>query len=282
MGRIKIHFAEAAGFCMGVRRAIETAEAEAAGSDAVFTYGELIHNQAALDALKTKGVGVVHDPAEAAGTIVIRAHGITTAERDALCRQAGRVVDATCTMVQHIKDEIDAAHAKGALVLVCGEPEHPEAIGLKDGREDVVVIREPLELRDPELKKRVERAEAVTLVAQSTQLIETFDAVALALAELRPDAAVHNTICGPTRKRQEALLTLAQTLPLIVVVGDAHSANTRHLVELARRHTRAERVSDASELDPEWFTGISEVGVSAGASTPDETIQKVVEGIEGL
>lgn len=278
---IKVHLAEEAGFCFGVEKAIELAKREARVGE-VCTFGELVHNQDVVAELEDLGIRAGGLDETGDQTVLIRAHGISTADRQALIARSGKVVDATCPMVLGIKAKIDAAVKQGSLVILFGRQRHPEAIGLKDDRDRVVVIEEASALDANELRERISTADSVTLVAQSTMPIDEFNEIETRLLDLRSDAELHRTICSPTRKRQQAVLELARKLPLVIVVGDAKSSNTDHLLKLASQYCRAERVMAADELRAEWFEGIAEVGLSAGASTPRSAIESVAKAIEDI
>lgn len=282
MGRIVVHLAQEAGFCFGVRRAIDLAKEAARTRGEVATDGDLVHNQRVLESLAAEGVRSLRAGESPSCPVLIRAHGVRTRERERLSAQAPQVIDATCPMVAAIKRQVDEAHAAGDLVLVVGLPLHPEAVGLKDDRERVRLLSRAADLEEPELASLLATEPRVSLFAQSTTLHPVFEEVAQALKNLRPDADVRNTICGPTTRRQKAVEALARTMPLVLVVGDPKSANTAHLVDAASRYTRAVRVEGPQELDPSWFAGITEVGVTAGASTPDEVIAAVVQAIENM
>jgi len=280
MSKIKVHLAEEAGFCFGVKNAIALAEAEANKGEAVSTLGDLVHNQDVMNDLKAKKISSITLDDELSGTVLIRAHGVTSKVKEHVAKLAPKMVDATCPMVKAIKQQVDASFSDGALVLLFGHAKHPEAIGIKDGREHVVVISGVEEIAKQELVKKIKNAKSVSLFSQSTMFVEGFVELEKSLLKLRPDAHIRNTICAPTRKRQSCVIELAKKLPLIIVVGDPKSANTGHLLELASNYTKAERVLDAVELKAEWFDGIAEVGVTAGASTPDHAIRAVINAIE--
>lgn len=282
MGKIKIHMAEEAGFCFGVKNAIKHALEEAQAGDRVFTLGDLVHNQNVMNSLELQGISSVSLEDAFTGTVLIRAHGVTGKVKQEVKARATKMVDATCPMVKTIKKQVDESYNNGALVILFGHEKHPEAIGIKDDREDVVVISDAQDLEHEELKKRITTAKAVSLFSQSTMFVEGFHNIEACLFKIRPDAFIKNTICSPTRKRQTSVVELAKRLPLIIVVGDEKSANTNHLLELALKHTSAKRVLNASELDPKWFDDIHEVGVTAGASTPDEAINEVINKIESF
>jgi len=240
----------------------------------------LVHNQDVMNDLKAKNISSITLDDELSGTVLIRAHGVTSKVKRHVAKLAPKMVDATCPMVKAIKKQVDASFDDGDLVLLFGHAKHPEAIGIKDGRERVVVISGVEEIAKPELVKKITNAESVSLFSQSTMFVDGFIEVEKSLLKLRPDAYVKNTICAPTRKRQSCVIELAKRLPLIIVVGDPKSANTGHLLELAGNFTKAERVLDAIELKKEWFDGLDEVGVTAGASTPDHAIRAVISAIE--
>jgi len=279
MSPLEIHLSSSAGFCWGVERALRKAREAAAGTEGpVHTLGPLIHNPAVIAELAEQGIDVLDAVAEdTAGTVIIRSHGVTREVSEQLARRAVDVIDATCTFVKRAQEKAADLHEQGYLVVVLGEPRHPEVLAIRSyAGPDAVVVQSAADL-PAELPRRV------GVVVQTTQSRESLAGLVAALAPRVSQLLVHNTICDATQKRQEAALALAAAVDTVVVVGGRSSANTARLAELcAAVQPRTHHVQTAGELEPGWFIEAGSVGVTAGASTPPEQIQEVVERLREM
>jgi len=180
--KVQIYLSEAAGFCQGVRRAIKLVRETASAEGRALAYGELIHNRRVMRELEALGVRVIEDAVGADASIVTRAHGITSIERRALEASGQRIIDGTCLLVTRIKESIDAALKSGALTIILGHADHPEVVGLVDGRSEIIVVGGPSEIKAPHIVAAVKSAGRVALFSQSTQRLDLFEAVGLELA----------------------------------------------------------------------------------------------------
>ncbi|MRS11468.1 MAG: 4-hydroxy-3-methylbut-2-enyl diphosphate reductase [Actinobacteria bacterium] len=276
---MRVVVAKHAGVCYGVERALKlVGEAAAAGGE-VTTLGPLIHNPQAVAALERSGVGVAKSLDEvSSGTLVIRTHGVDPAVIRSAERRGLNVIDATCPFVGAAHACAADLAAGGYAVVIVGESDHPEVEGIlaHAGGEAIIVQRAS------DLPSRLP-ARRIGVVVQTTQppavLAEVVDALLPRVSELR----VCNTICSATAKRQESAARLADEVDVIVVVGGHNSGNTTRLAEICLvRNERTHHVETADELDEAWFRGAEVVGVTAGASTPDEQIRGVISAIEAL
>lgn len=271
---MEIRVAPHAGFCPGVRRAIRLVEEELKrGEGPLYSLGPLVHNAQAVQWLAERGLLSADDPATIkAGRVVIRSHGASPEVFAALAAQGLAVVDATCPLVKRVQERARALAAQGCQVVVVGEKDHPEVLGIVGwAGPDTVVVANAAEA---ECLPRMHR---VGVVAQTTQPVENFRQVVEVLRQKADDLIVEDTICQTTRRRQEAARKLAQEVDVMLVVGGANSANTARLVEICRAAgTPTYRIEEARELDPQWLAKASRVGVTAGASTPDWIIEEVV------
>jgi len=275
---MEVLLAPKAGFCFGVRRAVELAEKTVATAQGpVYTLGPLIHNPSVVQALATRGVKAVSEPAEAsAGTILIRSHGAPPgliAEAEGLGLS---VVDATCPFVRRAQRLAESLAADGYQVMVVRDPSHPEIRAVAAAAGEALVVSGVEDLDRAKIRRRV------GLICQTTLASETLAAVAGAVAPLCRELAIHNTICPATYERQRGALALAERVDAMVVVGGRQSANTAHLAELSRRVVPTHQIEEASELIAAWFAGCSKVGVTAGASTPAEQINAVRKRLEEI
>ncbi len=277
---MKVKFAKTAGFCMGVRRAMEMVLAEAnRGDDPLFTFGPLIHNNQVLNLLASKGVQPVDDlDGLQTGRIVIRAHGIPPQKRQALRETGLKIIDATCPKVARVQAIIRYHTKKGYTAVIVGDEDHAEVIGLmgySKGQGHVIQSAEGV----PSLP----HVDRIFVVAQTTQNEENYRQVVKALKKRYPDLLVFDTICDATRERQEEVRSLAGHVDALVVVGGYHSGNTQRLVEVSRSagiptfHVETEK-----DLNKEELREMELIAVTAGASTPNWMIKDVGRELEGI
>lgn len=276
---MKVVVARHAGVCYGVERALKLAGEAAAAGGNVATLGPLIHNPQAVAALQAKGVGVASTLDDAPdGTLVIRSHGVDPAVITAAEARGLNVIDATCPFVSAAHTCAADLAASGYAVVIVGESDHPEVEGIlahAGGEALIVQHASDLPARLP--------GRRIGVVVQTTQppavLQEVVDALLPRVSELR----ICNTICSATAKRQASAAELAEDVDVIVVVGGHNSGNTTRLAEIClARNPRTHHVETAEELESGWFAHAEVVGVTAGASTPDEQIRGVIDAIEAL
>jgi (E)-4-hydroxy-3-methyl-but-2-enyl pyrophosphate reductase len=275
---LKVKLAKTAGFCMGVRRALEMVLSAANKKEGpIYTYGPLIHNEQVMKLLETKGVSCLKEVANMReGTLVIRAHGIPPSERKRLKASGLKLIDATCPRVARVQALIRYHTGKGYMAVIVGDKDHAEVVGLKghgNGNAHVVSCEEEV--------GRLPDAEKVIVVAQTTQEKNRFDRVVRAVRNRFPDTLIFDTICDATRSRQDEIHTLAPHVDAIVVVGGYHSGNTRRLAQVAQSTgLPVFHVETADELERHRLSAMEVVGVTAGASTPNWMIKKIVQKIE--
>ncbi len=277
---MSVKLANTAGFCMGVRRAMDTVldMARRKGHEAIFTYGPLIHNPQTIELLRKRGIVAIRSLDEIANTppgaaMIIRTHGISPAERQKIKEKGFRIVDATCPKVAHVQAIIRKHAASGYAVLIVGDREHPEVNGLLgfSGEKGIV-------LGDPEDVGGLPDLEKVCVVAQTTQSIEEFTAIVGRIRERFPEAVVFDTICDSTEKRQSEIKALASETDAVFIVGGRNSANTRRLAELAKlQGTPSFHIETDEELRRIDISPYRRIGVSAGASTPNWIIDRVMD-----
>lgn len=280
---MRIIVAETAGFCWGVQRAIDTAlDVSKTTGKHVYTYGPLIHNTQVVDELKKKNItdleGEVEDASD--GSLVIRAHGVRPDVMEEIKSRHTGVIDATCPLVTKVHRKIQINLESGYSIYIMGTASHPEVVGLVGSSNDTAVVIPP----DEKLVEGMDiREKRICLVSQTTQNYETFEKVATALSQKCEELLVINTICEPTRSHQTETADIAGKVDLVVVVGGKHSANTRHLAELAGSFgPKVIHVETDQELEADQFRGIQVVGVTAGASTPQWMIRRVVDRLKSF
>lgn len=268
-----------AGFCFGVRRALEKAESAVNEKDNVYALGPLIHNAQEVQRLSDKGIHVVDElKAIDAGTVIIRTHGAPPSTFEEAQNRGVELIDATCPLVKAVHKKVARLDEEDYQVIIIGDPSHPEVqgiVGWTPHKAYVVQSEEDIE-RLPDFSR-------VGVVAQTTQRKEKVDSLVARLEEKYGEVKSLNTICTATAVRQEAARRLSQEVDLMIVVGGRHSSNTRKLADVCSDSgTPAHLVEKASELEEDWFHGVNKVGLTAGASTPEWMIKEVMRRMEEI
>jgi len=269
------------GYCGGVRRAVDMALRVAAeGGGPVYSLGPLIHNPAALRVLSAKGVqplsvGELPDRMDGA-SVIVRAHGVPPETLRLLELKGGRVVDATCPRVKSSQKEAADFFAKGFVLFLVGERTHAEIVGIAGYAPSGIIVASTEDARTEAERLKAARPDAkVALIAQTTISAQEYGAIAEEIIRFFPDATVSRTICPATADRLAALQDLAAECDALVIVGGRDSANTRRLHTLAVQLGKpAWHIEEVGELPEELF-GYERVGLTAGASTPDEVVDAV-------
>ena len=289
---MKVIRAKSAGFCWGVERAIQVARDEAEGGKRkVYTDGPLIHNRQMMELLGQEDINEVGDyeskkevsleeDSEKESVMVIRAHGISPQRRKYLKSLGLPFKDGTCPDVGVIAGRVRSYSAKGYDVVIFGDPNHPEVIGLMGyaGEKGYVVAS------IADIENLPPLSDQVAMVSQSTMFTHEFKMLSGILAKKYPSLLVFDTICGATKERQSDLVQLVEEgAEAIVVIGGKHSANTKKLAKLASSYDRPTfHVETAEDLDDKEFAEFETVGVTAGASTPEFIIRSICEKLEKM
>ncbi len=276
---MKIVLAKTAGFCMGVKRAVQIALETARGTEDIFTCGPLIHNPQAVETLREKGIVPLPDDIDPDhGILLIRAHGMP-ADRIARLREKGlQIIDATCPHVVSSQDRIRKFSEEGYTILIVGDREHPEILSLQS------FAVGPCEIISSLAEARAfAGTPRAMVIAQTTFNAAEYQAICTELAGKVPQYKVFQSICKATSRRQDEVQHLAATCDAVVVVGGRNSANTRRLAEIAAAAGKpAFHVETAAELPLAEFAAFAAVGVTAGASTPDWVTQEVIDRLQAL
>lgn len=274
-GKLQVTVAKDAGFCFGVRDAIEKARETANQYGKVYMLGNIVHNERVVADLEKRDIRAVKSLAEATDApVLFRAHGTVPELWDQAREQGVEIVDATCPLVYEIHHEIKKLHESGRRIFIIGDHGHDEVVAIQAQVPDATVISTPAEAR------AVGRVKKAGIVSQSTQMIENVQEIINILMMQVFDLKFVNTICFPTRRNQDQIKELAAVNDVMIVVGSYTSANTKRLVSVAKKlNNRTYQVESADDVKKEWFEDAETVGVSAGASSPDDLIQEVVERI---
>jgi (E)-4-hydroxy-3-methyl-but-2-enyl pyrophosphate reductase len=274
---MKLLVAETAGFCWGVRRALDQAVDLTKTTDGpVYTYGPLIHNSQVLEELKSQNIQAIDGLDQVQpGTILVRAHGVRPEVIEQLQARSETVVDATCPLVRRVQKALSAYVEKGYDTVIVGDDNHAEVVGLRGYTNDRCYV-----VADETEVDALPSFDRVCVVAQTTRDDRTFERAVERIRAKANEVRAINTICEPTRDHQTETIELAHRADLMVVVGGRHSANTVRLVKLARDEgARVLHVETDGELKPEMFNGCETVAITAGASTPEWMINRVVSRI---
>lgn len=276
---MKVIVAEQAGVCFGVKRALDLVNKEAEQRDELSTLGPLIHNPQVVKMLEEQGVRVVKDVSEAKMCVVLPSHGVTD-EVLAAAQEAGLdIIDATCPFVANVHKRARALAEGGYLVVVVGDEGHSEVKGIKSAAgENTVVISSSEEVDNYDWQGK-----KVGVVCQTTKTPESFGEIVGKIAARAKEVQAFNTICYATQERQKAAAALAPEVDVMIVVGGRNSANTTRLAEICgETGVPTYHVETADEISEDWFVGVSVVGVTAGASTPQWIIDDVTQRLEQL
>ncbi|HEY9764787.1 MAG TPA: 4-hydroxy-3-methylbut-2-enyl diphosphate reductase [Chroococcales cyanobacterium] len=269
----EVILAKKAGFCPGIKRAVELAlKAREENEGSVYLYGELAHNRGLIEHLSEKGLTTIDDWRNLApSTILIRSHGLAPSEKAQLVESGWFVIDATCPWVSRIHDHAKRLQEEGFPLLVIGDSDHPEVQGfLKGDYGEVRVISDPNDVFGlPKLG----------VVVQSTFSPEKAGAILGQLFLKTRELRAFQTLCGVTAARIEAALQLASEVDMMVVVGGAKSSNTRQLTEACRGKVPVHQIESAEDIQEDWLKGLKRIGVAAGASTPEWLIQQTIQFI---
>ena len=275
---MEVRVAKTAGFCFGVKRAVEKVYEQIGKTEKpIYTYGPIIHNEQVVGDLQEKGVEVI-DTLEELRTIrdavvVIRSHGVGKDVYDILKENGVEIVDATCPYVKKIHRIVEKQTAEGRRVLIVGSEDHPEVQGIKGwGDERTKVIENMDDFRRLELPDD----EKLCIVSQTTFNYKKFQDLVEKISKTRYDITVLNTICNATQERQVEAMRIASQVDVMLVIGGKHSSNTQKLYDICRKECKnTYYIQTLGDFNPECISSVRSVGITAGASTPNNIIEEV-------
>ena len=280
-----IKLAKFAGFCYGVKRAVETAKKlkQENPDKNICILGELIHNTDVINELESLGIKTIYSiPEKGNGICIVRSHG-EKPETFEKIKQAGfELVDLTCPDVKKVQQRAIELAKDGCFVVIVGKPNHPEVVAIKANADlytDKVAVATTIEELKP-YEADIKSHKRVGVVVQTTQMVSSLNLVVTYLNTIAKEIIIHNTICQSTVMRQKEARELAQNSDLMVVVGSKKSANTTHLAEILKNCTKTIHIENDSELNKDLFKNAENIGITAGASTPQNVIDKVIEYIK--
>ena len=276
--------AKTAGFCFGVKRAVDTVYEQlekASESTTIYTYGPIIHNEEVVKDMKQKGVIVLQSEAEldalTEGTVIIRSHGVEKAIYDKLNAKGIKIVDATCPFVKKIHNIVQKESTNGNYIIIVGNPQHPEVEGIRGWAGIKAVVVQTKEDID---KLIIPENEKACVVSQTTFNYNKFKELVEIILKKSYDVSVLNTICGATRERQTEARSIAEEVDAMIVIGDKHSSNTQKLFEICKNACKdTYYIQTLDDLDMNQLGSVETVGITAGASTPNNIIEEVQNNV---
>lgn len=274
---MKVKVAETAGFCFGVQRAVDRVY-DLIGSDAapIYTLGPIIHNEEVVSDLEKKGVAVISEEDLATlkdGTVVIRSHGVGRKVYDKIKKYGLGYVDVTCPFVLKIHKIVERESARGAHIVIIGDPDHPEVQGICGWCQGPYTV-----IKNAEDAERftISPEKEVCVVSQTTFNYNKFQDLVEKILKKGYDSSVLNTICNATQERQVEARQIASEVDAMIVIGGKNSSNTQKLFEICRRECKnTYYIQTLSDLKPEKAGSVRSVGITAGASTPNNIIEEV-------
>ena len=275
---MSVRVAKSAGFCFGVSRAVELVEQAAQAGKKVATLGPIIHNRHVVTQFENMGVRVIDTPEEAlpGETVIIRSHGVSRAVYERLEAQNVEIIDATCPFVKRIHTIVSRAEEEGRLPIIIGTPTHPEVEGISGWCSDCRVFAGPADLENWAKSHEELKESAICIVSQTTSTESLWKTCCEIAKKQFTNLKIFDTICRATEYRQSEAAELSEVSHAMVVVGDPKSSNTGRLAMICREHCdKVFLVDNAAELKAEDFAGVTDVGITAGASTPAWIIKEV-------
>ena len=276
---MKIFVARDAGYCFGVRDAVNLAYDSAKNYGDVYMLGTIVHNERVVNDLETAGAKVVNtlDDVPSGKPLLFRAHGTPPKMWEEASKKNLKLIDATCPLVTEIHDDIKNLENEGRKTIIIGDHGHDEVIAI------AAQVKKPIIISNLEEAKALRKMKKAGVVSQSTQMLENVQEIMDILLEKVFDLRFINTICFPTRRNHKQIKELAKKNDVMIIIGSYTSANSKRLTQLSlERNKRSYQVTSATDIDSSWFENCNSVGISAGASTPDETIKEVISKIKDI
>ena len=274
---MEVIVAKSAGFCFGVKRAVETVYAEVEKGKKIYTFGPIIHNEEVVKDLEKKGVTVLENEEElmalTEGTVIIRSHGVEKRIQKMIEDKGLECIDATCPFVKRIHRIVEEAGEDGKEVIIAGNPGHPEVEGIVGWSDSDATILESVEEAEAYSKKSEKE---ICLVSQTTFNYKKFQDIVEIFEKKGYNGSVVNTICNATEERQTEAREIAALVDVMIVIGGKHSSNTRKLYEICKQECENTYfIQTLDDLNLETPKSVRLVGITAGASTPKKIIEEV-------
>ena len=274
---MKILLAKDAGYCFGVRDAVNLAKKSGDDFQEVYMLGDIVHNETVVDDLNKRGSKVVKSLNDIPEDkpVLFRAHGTDPETWKKAQKKKLNIIDATCPLVTEIHEEIKELESENRRTIIIGDHNHDEVVGI------AAQVKDPIIISCVDEAKELGKMKRAGVVSQSTQMIENVQEILNVLSEKVYDLRFVNTICFPTRRNHDQIKKLSNICDLMIVIGSFTSANSKRLTQLSlERNKNSFQVTCANDINESWFDGIESVGISAGASTPDNLIEDVIAKVK--
>ncbi|MGN0514954.1 MAG: 4-hydroxy-3-methylbut-2-enyl diphosphate reductase [Lachnospiraceae bacterium] len=273
---MEVILAKTAGFCFGVKRAVDMVYQQI-GNKNTYTFGPIIHNEEVVRDLREKGIGVINDVDEALkiepGTIIIRSHGTDYDSYQKLKNAGWNIIDATCPFVKKIHRIVEEESEKGSRIIIIGNEHHPEVLGIMGWCKSTPVV---IDSEEKALNFKENDGKKICIVSQTTYNYKKFQELVEIIAKKGYDINIRNTICNATEERQAEARMLAHQVDAMIVIGGKNSSNTQKLYEICKEECEnTYYIQTLRDLDLNKFSCAGCVGITAGASTPNNIIQEV-------
>ena len=276
---MEVKLAKTAGFCFGVRRAVDTVyeQVDKCNGEKIYTYGPIIHNEEVVKDLQNKGVEVLNTLEElkmlSEGTVIIRSHGVARVVYEILEKRGVKCVDATCPFVKKIHNIVEKESAEGKYIIIIGDEKHPEVKGIMGWAGDNVTV---IKTEDEAYSYLAPQNAEICIVAQTTFNYNKFKYLVEIISKKVYNVSVLNTICNATKERQVEAEAIAKEVDAMIVIGDKHSSNTQKLFEICDRAcSNTYYIQTLEDLNVNQLKSVQTVGITAGASTPKNIIEEV-------
>ena len=274
---MKILLAKDAGYCFGVRDAVNLAKKSGDDFQEVYMLGDIVHNETVVDDLNKRGSKVVNSLNDIPEDkpVLFRAHGTDPETWKKAQKKNLNIIDATCPLVTEIHEEIKELESENRRTIIIGDHNHDEVVGI------AAQVKDPIIISSVDEAKELGKMKRAGVVSQSTQMIENVQEILNVLSEKVYDLRFVNTICFPTRRNHDQIKKLSNICDLMIVIGSFTSANSKRLTQLSlERNKNSFQVTCADDINESWFDGIESVGISAGASTTDNLIDDVIAKVK--
>lgn len=278
---MKINLAKSAGFCFGVKRAISIACHTLEGKNKVYMLGDIVHNEDVCKQINDAGIKKISKLSSGKNkTLLIRAHGIPISVIKRALKLGYKIVDATCPMVKEIHKIAKQAENSGYVIIVIGDKKHAEVRGIVGQLMKEAIVIDSIDNIPLEKIKKINKA---TTVIQSTQNIEKVLEIVKVLKSHIKKIKFFNTICRPTKTKQQEIKTMPLENDIMIIIGSKTSANTRRLYEIAKSFNKHSYwIQSRKDIKSEWFKDMESVGITSGASTPDNITEDIIKYIKKI
>lgn len=278
---MKINLAKSAGFCFGVRKAITVALQSAKTKKPIFMLGDIVHNEEVVKQIQKAGIKKINRLSIGQGkTLLIRAHGCSKNTLAKALKSGYKIIDATCPMVKEIHKIAEKLEQNGYQVIIIGDKHHDEVQGIAGQLKSKAMIIDKLKNIPIDKIKNIKQA---GIVVQSTQNLDNVHEILNVLRSYIPKLKFYNTICNPTKSKQNEVKTMPLENDAMIIIGSKTSANTKRIYEIAKPlNKNSYWINSAKEIKKSWLNKAKSVGITAGASTPESSIHQVIQRIKAI